>query len=108
MQVWKHESEGEASLSSITLFDCGARGAPWVKSDCAIGYRAERSIYATPVEKGVDAMQLFVNKKEAPALISALEDYIIKHPQCKEAQELLSRVIVCLEKQGKSKNKANR
>ena len=53
-------------------------------------------------------MQLFVNKKEAPALVSALEDYITKHPQCKEAKELLSRVILCLEKQGKSKNKANR
>ena len=44
-------------------------------------------------------MQLFVNKKEAPTLISALEDYIAKHPQCREAQELLSRIYECLEKQ---------
>ena len=53
-------------------------------------------------------MQLFVNKKEAPALVSALEDYITKHPQCKEAQELLSRIYECLEKQGKDKTKTNR
>lgn len=51
-------------------------------------------------------MQLFVNAKEVPTLISALEEYISNNPQCKEAQELLSRVIVCLEKQGKPKKKA--
>ena len=50
-------------------------------------------------------MQLFVNTKEAPTLISALEDYIAKHPHSKEAQELLSRIHICLEKQGKDKNK---
>ena len=45
-------------------------------------------------------MQLFVNKKEVPTLISAIEDYIAKNPHCREAQELLSRIIVCQEKQG--------
>lgn len=50
-------------------------------------------------------MQLFVNTKEAPTLISALEDYIVKHPHSKEAQELLCRIIICLEKQGNTKKK---
>ena len=53
-------------------------------------------------------MQLFVNKKEVPALISAIEEYINKHPRSKEAQELLSRILTCLEKQGKNKTKQNR
>ena len=50
-------------------------------------------------------MQLFVNAKEAPTLISALEDYLAKHPQSKEAKELLSRIYICLEKQGNTKKK---
>lgn len=53
-------------------------------------------------------MQLFVNTKEVPTLISALEEYISKHPQCEEAQELLYRISICLEKQGKDKTKKNR
>ena len=53
-------------------------------------------------------MQLFLNTKEVPTLISALEEYITKHPQSKEAQELLSRIHICLEKQGKDKTKSNR
>lgn len=53
-------------------------------------------------------MQLFVNAKEAPTLISALEDYLAKHPHSKEAKELLSRIYICLEKQGKDKTKKNR
>ena len=53
-------------------------------------------------------MQLFINKKEVPTLISAIEEYITKKPQCREAQELLSRINDCLEKQGKDKTKANR
>ena len=60
------------------------------------------------MEKGADDMQLFVNKKEVPALISAIEEYINKHPRSKEAQELLSRILTCLEKQGKNKTKQNR
>ena len=50
-------------------------------------------------------MQLFVNTKEAPTLISALEEFITKHPQSNEAQELLARIYVCLEKQGTTKKK---
>ncbi len=50
-------------------------------------------------------MQLFVNKKEVPTLISAIEAYIQQHPQCREAQELLSRIYICLEKQGNTKKK---
>jgi hypothetical protein len=52
-------------------------------------------------------MYLTIFTKEVPTLISALEEYISNNPQCKEAQELLSRVIVCLEKQGKNKTKKN-
>lgn len=51
-------------------------------------------------------MQLFVNTKEVPTLISAIEEYVTKHPQSKEAQELLSRIHICLEKQGNTKKKA--
>ena len=53
-------------------------------------------------------MQLFVNIKEVPALVSAIEAYISNNPQSKEAQELLYRIFVCLEKQGKDKTKKNR
>ena len=51
-------------------------------------------------------MQLYVNKKEVPALISAIGEYLSKNPQCREAQELLSRIYICLEKQGNTKKKA--
>lgn len=53
-------------------------------------------------------MQLFLNAKEVPTLNFALEEYIKNHPQSKEAQELLSRIHICLEKQGKDKTKRNR
>ena len=53
-------------------------------------------------------MQLYINKKEAPALLSALEDYLARYPQCREAQELLSRIYECLKKQGIRKTKTNR
>ena len=53
-------------------------------------------------------MQLFINKKEVPTLILAIEEFISRHPQSKEAQELLERINVCIEKQGRHKNKANR
>jgi hypothetical protein len=49
-----------------------------------------------------------VNEKEALALLSALEDYLAKYPQCREAQELLSRIYECLIKQGIRKTKTNR
>ena len=53
-------------------------------------------------------MRLYVSKKEALTLISAIESYISKNPQSAEAQELLSRIYICLEKQGKDKTKTNR
>jgi len=53
-------------------------------------------------------MQLFINKREVPALIKAIELLIAKEPQWLEAQQLLSRIYECLEKQGKDKTKTNR
>ena len=50
-------------------------------------------------------MQLFINKKEVPALIEAIERFIAVKPQCSEAQELLSRIEICIEKQCRSKTK---
>ena len=50
-------------------------------------------------------MRLYINEKEVPTLISAIESYISLNPQSAEAQELLSRIYVCLEKQGKNKAK---
>jgi len=50
-------------------------------------------------------MRLYINKKEVPTLISAIESYISSNPQSAEAQELLSRIYVCLEKQGQDKAK---
>lgn len=50
-------------------------------------------------------MQLFINEKEVPALVEAIELLIATRPQCSEAQELLSRVNICIEKQCKSKMK---
>ena len=59
-------------------------------------------------ERGFSVMQLFINKREVPALIKAIELLIAKEPQCLEAQQLLSRIYECLEKQGKDKTKTNR
>ena len=50
-------------------------------------------------------MRLFVNEKEVPALISAIELLIATRPQCSEAQELLERIFICVEKQGRTKTK---
>ena len=48
-------------------------------------------------------MQLFINEKEASALIRAIEMLIIHEPQCSDAEKLLSRIEICIEKQCKSK-----
>ena len=48
-------------------------------------------------------MQLFLNRKEVSALIKSLEAFAATNPQCTEAQKLLERIFVCLEKQGRSK-----
>ena len=50
-------------------------------------------------------MQLFINEKEVPALIRAIELLIDNEPQCSEAEKLLSRIEICIEKQGRSKTK---
>ena len=50
-------------------------------------------------------MQLFINKKEVPTLILAIEEFISRHPQSKEAQELLTRIIICQEKQDRKTKK---
>ena len=50
-------------------------------------------------------MRLFVNEKEVPTLVDAIERYIASTPQCAEAQELLERIFVCIEKQGRTKTK---
>jgi hypothetical protein len=48
-------------------------------------------------------LQLFINEKEVPALIEAIERFIAIKPQCSEAQELLNRIFTCIEKQCHSK-----
>ena len=61
------------------------------------------------MEKGVSTfMQLFINKKEVPTLIKAIELLLTIEPQCSEAQVLLQRIYECLEKQGIDKTKKNR
>ena len=50
-------------------------------------------------------MRLFVNEKEVPTLVEAIERIIADKPQCTEAQELLERINVCIEKQGRTKTK---
>ena len=48
-------------------------------------------------------MQLFINEKEASALIRAIEYLVANEPQCSDAEKLLSRIEICIEKQCKSK-----
>ena len=50
-------------------------------------------------------MRLFINDKEVPTLIESIERLIAVKPQCQEAQELLSRIYICVEKQGRTKTK---
>ena len=50
-------------------------------------------------------MQLFINEKEVPTLIRAIELLIVSEPQCSEAEKLLSRIEICIEKQCRSKTK---
>ena len=45
--------------------------------------------------KGVDAVRLFVDKKEVPVLVKALERYISDHPQDLQAQKLLNKIEDC-------------
>ena len=41
-------------------------------------------------------MQLFINKKEVPVLIKAIELLLTEDTQSEEAQKLLSRIYVAL------------
>ena len=50
-------------------------------------------------------MRLYVDEKEVPALVKIIEGFIAVNPQCIEAQELLDRIFVCIEKQGRTKTK---
>ena len=69
-------------------------------------YRAERRKYSVATEKGEDEfMQLFINEKEASALIRAIELLMVNEPQCSDAEKLLSRIEICIEKQCRSKTK---
>ena len=47
-------------------------------------------------------MQLFINEKEALELIRAIELHLAK-TQSDEAQKLLNRIYICIEKQGRAK-----
>ena len=46
-------------------------------------------------------MRLFVNEKEVPALVEAVELLIATKPDQSEAQELLNRIQTCIELQCK-------
>ena len=50
-------------------------------------------------------MQLFLNRKEVSALIRALELLLAESNHRSEAERLLTRIEICLEKQGRSKTK---
>ena len=48
-------------------------------------------------------VRLYVNEKEVPALVKSIEGFITLNPQSIEAQELLDRILICIEKQCHSK-----
>ena len=60
---------------------------------------------ATAEKGGMSFMQLFVNEKEVPTLIRAIEMLIDREPQCSDAEKLLSRIEICIEKQCHSNTK---
>ena len=53
-------------------------------------------------------MRLYINEKEAPTLIRALELLLEREPQSSEAKTLLLRIYDCRERQCKRKIKKNR
>ena len=67
-----------------------------------IGQKGENNRLRTE-KGGMSFMQLFINEKEASALIRAIEMLIVQEPQCSDAEKLLSRIEICIEKQCKSK-----
>ena len=68
----------------------------------SVSVRKEKFL-AKARERGDAFMQLFINEKEAPTLIRAIEMLIAKEPQCSDAEKLLSRIEICIEKQCRSK-----
>lgn len=55
--------------------------------------------------KELRLMRLFVDKKEVPVLMEALEMYIATYPQDHTAQKLLDKVADCLDLQVSQKPK---
>ena len=53
-------------------------------------------------------MQLFLNEKEVPTLVRALQILMAQDPDGETAEKLLDRIDLCLEKQGKGKTNTNR
>ena len=53
-------------------------------------------------------MQLFLNEKEVPTLVRALEILMAQDPNSTTAEKLLDRINLCLEKQGTGKTNTNR
>ena len=53
-------------------------------------------------------MQLFLNEKEVPTLVKALQILMQQDPNSSTAEKLLDRIELCLEKQGKDKTNTNR
>lgn len=53
-------------------------------------------------------MRLYINEKEVPTLIRALELFLEREPQSSEAKTLLQRIEQCRERQCIRKVKKNR
>ena len=53
-------------------------------------------------------MQLFINEKEVPTLVKALQILVAQDPNSATAEKLLNRVDLCIAKQGKVKTNTNR
>ena len=52
---------------------------------------------------GWSIVRIYMNEKEVPALVKSIEGFIAVNPQSVEAQELLNRIFICIEKQCHSK-----
>ena len=50
-------------------------------------------------------MQLFLNEKEVPTLVKALQILLAQDLDGETAEKLLHRIDLCLEEQGKGKTK---
>ena len=78
------------------------RGASTMMGEILLCYRlrAERSKFPSSDGGRRDAfMQLFVNEKEVPTLVKALEILVAQDLDGETAEKLLSRIQTCIEKQ---------